>query len=100
MLGLVDVGCRDDISEAFDVARNLVDPLCAYGFDAYELGSSTEVLRQKKEQLIANEIAKCYQQAKKILIENRMFLDKTIEALLEKKTLTQKDIKEIRDRML
>jgi len=43
------------------------------------------------------EMNKFYQQTKKILAENRVFLDKMTESLIEKKMLTQKEIKEIRD---
>jgi ATP-dependent Zn protease len=43
------------------------------------------------------EMNKYYQQSKKILAENRVFLDKLIAALLEKKMLTRKEIQEIRN---
>ena len=53
-------------------------------------------MRQKKEQLVALQLNMLYLQTKKILTENRVFLDKITEALIEKKILMQKDIKEIR----
>jgi ATP-dependent Zn proteases len=40
---------------------------------------------------------KYYQRAKKLVSENREFLDKVTDALLEKRTLTQGEIKRIRD---
>ena len=45
----------------------------------------------------ASKMNKYYQQAKKILAENRMFLVKLTVALVEKKMLTRKEIQEIRN---
>ena len=97
VLGEIDVGCGSDLRRAFRAAEKLVDDLCAYGFDTFVDHDSSQALRGKKEKVIAMEMDKYYQQAKKLLADNRAFLDKVTEALLEKKTLTQKEIKEIRD---
>ena len=67
-----------------------------FGFDTYTGPDSSEAIRGKKEQVAAMEMNKYYQQSKKILAENRMFLDKLTAALLEKKMLTRKEIQEIR----
>lgn len=99
VLGLADVGCSVDMTEAFRIIAKLTDDLCVYGFDTYERGTPSSTLLTKKEQLIATQMNIFYQQAKKILMDNRVFLDKMIDALLEKKTLTQNDIKLIRDRL-
>ena len=99
VLGMVDVGCADDLSAAFRRVERLVDNFCAYGFDAYEDPHSSETLKAKKEQRIAEKMAEYYQAAKSLLIENRSFLDKVTEELMRKKTLRQADIKEIRARI-
>ena len=96
VLGMVDVGCADDLTAAFRRVERLVDNFCAYGFDAYEDAHSSETLKAKKEQRIAEKMAEYYQAAKNLLIENRSFLDKVTEELMRKKTLRQADIKEIR----
>ncbi len=96
VLGMVDVGCADDLTVAFRRVERLVDNFCAYGFDAYEDSHSSETLKAKKEQRIAEKMAEYYQAAKSLLIENRSFLDKVTEELMRKKTLRQADIKEIR----
>ncbi len=98
VLGLSDVGCSVDMKKAFCTIAELVEDLCAYGFDTYVRGKPSDALLMKKEQIIAAQMTSLYQQSKKILMENRVFLDKVIEALLEKKTLSQRDIKKIRDR--
>ena len=97
LLGLVDAGCGEDLMEAFRAVNRLADDLCAYGFDTFIRGEASQVLLVKKENIVSMQINKYYQQAKKILTENRAFLDALIEALLTKKTLTQRDIREIRN---
>ena len=94
--GQVCVGCTDDVGDAFRLVSKLVDDFCAYGFEIFTYRQSSEWLLAKKNQLVAKEVNRYYQQAKRILIENREFLDKLADALMEKKTLLQKDIKEIR----
>lgn len=64
--------------------------------DTYEGKNSSEVLRAKKDQLIAAKMTEYYKKVKQILAVNRTFLDKVTEELVEHKTLTQKDIKRIR----
>ncbi len=97
VLGIIDVGCSDDMRKAFRIIDDYIDSLCAYGFDTYVLGDASENLLAKKEQLMALEMNKYYQHTKKLLSENRVFLDKVTDALLEKRTLTQAEIKRIRD---
>lgn len=96
VLGMVDVGCADDLAGAFRRVERMVDNVCAFGFDAYEGPHSSETLKAKKEQLIAEKVAGYYTAAKQILAGNRDFLDKVTEELMWKKTLRQKDIKRIR----
>ena len=96
VLGMIDVGCADDLAAAFRRVERLVDNFCAYGFDAYEDPRSSENLKAKKEQLIAEKMTGYYQAAKSLLSENRLFLDKVTEELMRKKTLRQEDIKKIR----
>jgi cell division protease FtsH len=96
VLGMVDVGCADDLAVAFRRVERLVDNLCAFGFEAYEGPNSSETLKAKKEQLIAEKMAVYYQTAKQLLAENRAFLDKVTEELMCRKTLRQKDIKKLR----
>lgn len=97
VLGMVDVGCADDLAGAFRRVERLVDDVCAYGFDAYEAPHSSETLRAKKEHRIAEKMTEYYQAAKQLLAENRAFLDNVTEELMRKKTLRQQDIKKLRN---
>ncbi len=100
VFGKTDVGCTNDLGRAFHITNRLVDDLCAFGFDTYTGPDSSEAIKGKMEQTVAMEINKYYQQAKKILAENRVFLDKLTAALVEKKMLTRKEIQEIRENPL
>ena len=97
VFGKTDVGCTNDLGRAFHITNRLVDDLCAFGFDTYTGPDSSEAIKGKMEQIVAMEMNKYYQQAKKILAENRMFLVKLTVALVEKKMLTRKEIQEIRN---
>ena len=58
-----------------------------------------KVPQEKKEQLIASEVARYYQIAKKIIVENRDFLDAVVEALLDHNTITYREMESIRERI-
>ena len=45
---MVDVGCGDDLVDAFRRVERLIDNLCAFGFDAYDGPHSLENLKAKK----------------------------------------------------
>ncbi len=97
VLGETDVGCGTDLCRAFRTITKLADNVCAFGFDMYENSDASDVLRARKEQCVAMEMNKYYQRAKKILAEERVFLNKVTDALLTRKTLTKQDIRSIRD---
>lgn len=99
VLGQVDFGCSDDLMSAFRSVTQMADTLCVYNFDPCAYYQISEALREKKEQLVSTQMTNYYQKAKQILAENRVFLDAVVKALLEKKTLTQRDIREIRNKL-
>ena len=76
-----------------------VDDYCSYGFDAFEGNNSSGYLLEKRDRTVAEEMNKYYRQAKQIIAENRELFDTIVRELIEKKTLTDRDIKVIRERM-
>ena len=96
--GVTDVGCNNDLHRAFDITERFVDDYCGYGFNYWEgIGrKSSDNLMERKENFIQNEIERYFQMAKKILIENREFLDKLADSLVDKKTLVYQDIQAIK----
>ncbi len=97
--GLADIGCNSDLHKAFDLVMECVDNYCSYGFDAFEGKSSSGYLLEKRDRMVAEEMDRYYRQAKQIIVDNRELLDLIVKELLEKKTLTHKDITEIRTRV-
>lgn len=98
IFGKTDVGCDNDMHYAFDIVARFVDDYCSYGFEAFENRSSTSAyVLEKKDRIIGMEMEHYYQTAKKLLAENREFFDSIVEALMEKTTLTYKEIQEIRE---
>ena len=91
-----DVGCLGDIRNAYINAELIIDDFVAYGFDKFERQKSSNELYVRRESAIYQELEKYYFEAKKILMENREFLDKVADELLKKKILLYTDINKIR----
>ncbi len=96
VFGVIDVGCNNDLFHAFSIVEHFVDHYCSYGFDSFTNPESSEFLRENKDRVVSKEMEKYYNKAKQIIAENRNLLDAITNALVEKKTLTHRDIKNIR----
>lgn len=95
--GKTDVGATSDIRRAFDIVDRFVDDYCSTSFDSFARRDSTETLMARKEERVAGEIEKYFAEAKKIIIDNRAFLDALAKELVEKKTLVSSDIQRIKE---
>lgn len=97
--GVPDMGSETDFEMAFKILDHFTTELHVYGFDAHSNYDDSEYWQSAKNHRITYELERYYRQAKKLLIDNRDFLDAVIEALVSKQTLTFRDIREIRDRV-
>ena len=99
VFGINDVGCNDDLHRAYDIVTRFVDNYCAFGFNSWEgiTSESSEELKSKKETLVSFEMEKYYQKVKKILIDNREFLDKLAERLMKDKLMTYHTVQKIKN---
>ena len=96
--GEVDTGSNSDLHRAFDIVERFVDNYCSTGFDCFEQCSNTsDALLARRDVHIAAEMEKYYAEAKKILINNRLFLDELAHTLVSKKTILSKDILQIKN---
>ncbi len=96
--GIVDVGCNNDMHRAFNIVERFVDNYCTYGFTNWE-GNSTNIpiaLEEKRMNYITCEIERYYQEAKRIIIENKDYLDAIAKELFDKKILLAKDIQRLK----
>ena len=96
--GVTDVGANSDIHRAFDIVERFVDDYCAYGFNNWEGNTFNEPnsLEERRMTLMTHEMERYYQQAKKLIIENRDYLDAVAMELYDKKVLLAKDIQRLK----
>lgn len=101
VLNEVDMGTNRDLRVAYDSVACLLDNVAAYDFQSWCHGNETsERVYEHLDDVKGAEMTRYYLKAKQILGKNRAFLDEMIEQLMEKKTLTYKDIKVIRNKYL
>ena len=93
--GVADLGCENDIKEAFDLVSKMVDEECCMGFGHYDRGNTSSYLLENKDRRIVIELDRYYQMAKEIIATNKDKVDAIVEALIREKTLMGKDIKRI-----
>lgn len=98
--GIADMGCDSDMHDVFEMVANLVDTTCTLGFETYTRHDSSSYLFEQRDRLIASEVNRYYQIAKRIIIENRTFIDAVTEALLAHKTVTYREMQRIKKKYI
>lgn len=96
VFGEIDLGAESDIGIAFHRVEGLIDEGVMLGFENYSSRSDGDGKRDRISDLVAKEVEKIYQDTKRILIDNREFLDKIANALIERTTLLMSDVQEIK----
>lgn len=96
--GITDVGCNNDIHRAFEVIQRFVDDYCSYGFNTFEgiCMNEPDSMETTRYTIVSYEMERYYQQAKKIIAENRSYLDAIAKELFEKKVLLSRDIQRLK----
>lgn len=94
--GKSDIGTSSDLSRAFRIVARFVDDYCCVSFDSYNTHENSDALVARKDNRIAHEMDRYYAEAKRIIAENRPFLDAVANALVEKKILVSSEIQEIK----
>ena len=100
--GTPGVGGMMDYRSAYFSLRELFVHEAVYGFDL--IGGTvskkdSEINMYHQHMVISHRIAEYYQQAKKLLTDNRSLLDGIAEALSEKRYLTGDEIQQIKNRI-
>ena len=91
------MGSGNDLKKAFRLAETFVDDTCGYGFQSFARESSSAWVLQNRDARLACDMENYYQTAKRLLIQNRAFLDRVAERLMEKETLLNKDIQMLKN---
>jgi len=94
--GVSDVGVNSDLRRAYDIVERFVDNYCSYGFTSFDRKNASVVPKENRDRRMASEMEKYYQNAMKIIRDNRAFLDALIDALMDKQTISGRDIKAIK----
>ena len=99
VFGINDVGCSDDLDRVATIIRRFINAYCSYDFQGYETdeAESSQDLKKRNEILMAFETEKYYQKTKRILINNRSFLDMLAEKLMQDKVITYQTIQDIKN---
>ncbi len=98
VLGEADMGCNSDMHKAYALTASLVDNVCSLGFETFERESSSSYLLEKKDRLMASEIERYYTIAKRIIFENKPFIDAVVNALVDHHTITYREMQSLRKR--
>ena len=93
--GETDLGANNDLHNAFEKARRIVDNYCTYGFSNWIEDCETSFSAENRNRTMALIMEQNYQAVKKLLIQNRALLDCMTEALMERTTLIYSDIQAI-----
>ena len=94
-----DLGAAEDIDRAKDIIFRLRNEAYVYGFNCNLTPAVSEEKRARACRVMDSELERLYEKAKKIIYNNREFLDAVANALLEKKTIFAKDIQDIKKKL-
>jgi cell division protease FtsH len=95
------MGVNRALHDANDHMRRLLDNVAAYDFLSWCHGNETsQKVYDHLDNAVGTELSRYYLKTKQILGKNREFLEAIIEMLLEKKTISYKDIAPIREKFV
>ena len=95
--GEIDPGATGDLKRAYDIVMRFVDDYCSNGFDRWvDRRGSSDATYERRDMQVSVELENFYRKAKKILIDNREFLDKVATALMNKDILTSAEIETLK----
>ena len=98
IFGEVDTGANNDLHRAFDIVQRFSDNYCSYGFGYWTDRDNSNSLMTRKEDRVIADMENYYAKAKKLIVENRAFLEAIAKRLQEKDTLVSSEIREIKER--
>lgn len=95
--GEIDPGATGDLKRAYDIVMRFVDDYCSNSFDRWvDRRGSSDATYERRDMQVSVELENFYRKAKKILIDNRDFLDKVATALMNKDILTSAEIETLK----
>ena len=99
ILNEIDMGVHSDLFGAYSQMEKLLSDVAAYDFHSWYHGEETShLVLDHLDTIKGAELSRYYFKTKQLLSKNRAFLEELIELLIEKKTLSYKDIAPIREK--
>ena len=96
LLDIEDTGCRNDIRNAYNLAKTAVADLCWENFSTITYGpDASEQNMGNRDTIVSDFLDENYKVTKEIISENQILLQRIADALLAQTTITYKDIKRI-----
>lgn len=95
--GDVDMGCSSDVRNTINFLTSVCERLSPYSFETSSAYYSTDDYQNNVNSMIRQQLESCYAKAKKLIIENRPFLDKIAYELVKKNYLLPQDIDSIQE---
>ncbi len=92
VFGESDTGANSDLHHAFDMAEDVVDNYCSYGFHNWIQDRDSDGSAENRNRAMAIIMETYYMDVKKLLIQNRQKLDVIAAELMRRTTLIHKDI--------
>lgn len=97
VFGETDVNANSDLHRAFFIVERFVNGYCSNSFDRWIQGKEySNGVIERRDMQMAIEMENFYKKTKKILIDNREFLDKIAQSLMNKDVLTSVEIETIK----
>lgn len=97
IFGTPDIGCSGDVGSATDLLEDILGKNCIFGFDHFHDYMVGDFDRQRSRSIVSYELARYLAIDRRIITQNRDFLDALANTLLEKHYLLRSDIKRIED---
>ncbi len=102
ILGETDMGCVSDLRKAHGHLEKILNQVSAFDFQSRRSdgGYTSNLVMDHLDEVKGVELSRYYFKTKQILMKNRAFLEALIEMVIEKKTVTYKEIAPIREKYL
>lgn len=98
--GKYDVCSVNDLNRAKALLQRMVSEYGITGFDKLNIGKydfdNSQDLKARIENAVFNELEKCYMETKRILCENKDFIEQLVQELLKKRILRSNEIQKIK----
>ncbi len=99
ILNEIDTGTSEDINNAYRHLGKMLDDVASYDFLSWsDYREASNNILDHLDQAKSVEIARYYVKTKQLLGKNRAFLEELIDLLIEKKTISYKDIAPVREK--